>query len=842
MNLENTVFAFETAPIKRALKVEQVIPLYFAQTMLSVLGFALGIILLVWMISLILAGFGIIDSAAAKVITGILLLGIALTLPVIAFVWYVRSELRQPELPSSLESAAEGKAAEINIAEFLDFEAAGAINYALSFSGNAGTNEVFQALKGHPFVQKIMRRVGISISDGSPIRKSAENQYPISDIVRKAFENAHLLGGEHIGIPSLFLALSEMHPALKEELFQKNIKQDELRMIVHWERYRDVVRERRKMFWLPENLHRVRGIGLDWALTGIWQLQRFAKNMREMLRKNEFSSHAIGREKEINQIEESLVRSTENNVLIVGRPGVGRHSLASRFAEHVISGKCLAPLQNSRVFFLDLGALVSYASHTGNFMSEMRRVFNEALLARNVILIIDDFESYLGEKHGSPIPDLTGLLLQFLPDPNFRLIAITSNDTYHKIIEPQKGLLSNFSVIMLEEPEEDIRLAILLDALPEMEERTNIIVTFSALRAVLRLGKQYFPNEPFPEKGIDLLDQVIAYVLQQGQATVQEDHVRAVVAMKTNAPVGEASPDEKEKLLNLEMLLHQRIINQEDAVIVVSEALRRVRAEVQTLTRPIGSFLFLGPTGVGKTETAKALADVYYGNEDRMIRFDMSEFQDPLSLSQLIGSPDGKESGRLSREMIEHPFSLVLLDEIEKANPKILDLLLQVLDEGRCTDARGDIVSFINSIIIATSNAGSEYIRERIQAGVHGVALGKEITEHVLQKNIFKPEFLNRFDAIVSYPPLTHNHLCEIAKLLLSRLAKRLDTNHGLTLQITDELAEAVAREGYDPQFGARPMRRVIQDSIEGSIARRILDGSLKRGDMITIPPEEVKR
>ena len=309
---------------------------------------------------------------------------------------------------------------------------------------------------------------------------------------------------------------------------------------------------------------------------------------------------------------------------------------------------------------------------------------------------------------------------------------------------------------------------------------------------------------------------------------------------RTEIPVGEIKEEEREKLLALEDIIHKRIINQEEAVEVISKAMRRARAGVRGGERPIGNFLFLGPTGVGKTETSKALAEAYFGSDKKMIRFDMSEYQELDSIGRLIGFPEKGEPGLLTKAVSDDPFSLILLDEIEKAHHKILNLFLQVFDEGWLTDAFGRKVSFANSIIIGTSNAGAEFIRQRVKEGKGQKSFKEDLTDYLLKNKIFRPEFLNRFDAVVVFKPLTHEHLIEIAKLMLNGLSKRLLEGMGVRLIVSPELVEKVAELGYQPEFGARPMRRVIQDEIESRIASKILEQGLKRGDFIEIKASEI--
>ncbi len=834
-------FRFHEAAIARAVRAERVFPLRAVRLAFRVgMGMCYGLVLagiaavpLVWL--------GVLEREVGERMWGAALLVAAITLPMGSWYWFYVAYLREPPLPVPLRELPQEPASDYNLAEYLDFEAAEACDAVITAHPQPRANNLFEVLTRQLFVKKIFTRTGIAASKFSRAQDQADNT-PLDAVMVRALAAAQELGSRHIGIPSLLLALADQYQPFAAKLFEKEIRYDEFRTLVHWERYQEVVRERRKKFWLPENLEHIRPIGLEWARSGTWRLEKHAADMREALRAHAFMSHAIGREEEVRRMEEALMRTSGNNVLLVGRPGVGRHALAYRFAESVISGEGVVALKHYRVFELDLAHVISQGRREDDVANEVRGVFNEAASAGNVILILDNIDRYLESVPESLTPDLSGVLVNFLPLPSFRLVAITTQGAYRRVIEPQKDILAHFTVLNVEELENpETQFVVLLDAIVEIEARIGAIVTFPAMKTVLSLAKQYFPNDPFPEKAIDLAEASAAHALQEGRREVSREDVESVVGKATRSPVGKADAAEREKLLHLEDLLHERVINQHEAITVLAEALRRVRAQVRSTVRPIGSFLFLGPTGVGKTETAKSLAAVYYGSEEQMIRLDMSEYQNEASLGRLIGSPDGKEAGRLSSEMLAHPFSLVLLDEIEKAHPKVLDILLQVLDEGRYTDARGDKISFVNAIIIATSNAGSEFIREKIQQGISGGGLGKEVVEYVLREHIFKPELLNRFDAVVCYPPLSQEHLVEVAKLLLKDLASRVFDAQGITLAYAPEVASKVAELGYDPQFGARPMRRLIQDKIEGLVARRILENQVKRGDTVNISISDIE-
>jgi len=430
-------------------------------------------------------------------------------------------------------------------------------------------------------------------------------------------------------------------------------------------------------------------------------------------------------------------------------------------------------------------------------------------------------------------------LSPYLHLPTFQIVAITTFSGLHKSIEQNPSLLSLFEKVEVSEVSEKETILILENMVPFFEQKYKKFITYPALRDIVSYASRYLPAIPFPKKAIDLLDEVMVYASQYiREQLILPEHIAKIVSEKTQIPVGEVEIKEREILLNLENLIHQRIINQEEAVKDISEALRRARADITVRKGPMGCFLFLGPTGVGKTETSKALSEVYFGSEERMIRLDMSEFQAVGDIPRLIGSP-GTE-GLLTTPVRESPFSLVLLDEIEKAHPNILNLFLQVFDEGFLTDGLGRKVDFKNTIIIATSNAGYQIILEALKEKSIWSGVKEKLLDFLFAQGIFRPELINRFDAVVVFKPLTHKNLLDIAGLLLSKLKQNL-ANKDIEFMVTESLKEKIVEMGYDPIFGAREMRRVIQDKVEDPLAEAILRGDLKRGNRVEVEPEEFK-
>ncbi|MBD3208142.1 MAG: AAA domain-containing protein, partial [Candidatus Nealsonbacteria bacterium] len=482
-----------------------------------------------------------------------------------------------------------------------------------------------------------------------------------------------------------------------------------------------------------------------------------------------------------------------------------------------------------------LPSLLSYTESVKGSGDLLEIVFNEILSAGNIILVIPDLHHYAGGKVSAGAIDISAVLGPYLNLSEFKLIATTSFRGLHKYIEQNPSLLNLFEKVEVVEPPESKILIILQNVAARLEAKYDKFISYQALRDVISYAEKYIQDVPFPKKAVDLLEDTVVCVSQKKEDIVLPKHVAEVVHRKTEIPVGKIEKEEKDVLLNLEELIHQRIINQETAVKKISEALRRARSEISIRDAPMGSFLFLGPTGVGKTETSKSLAEIYFGSEDKMIRLDMSEFQNTEDIARLIGSPG--EEGLLTTEVRENPFSLVLLDEIEKAHPKILNLFLQVLDEGHITDGLGRKVNFKNTIIIATSNAGYRLILQALKEEKNISEIKDELFDYLFQEGYFRPEFINRFDAVVIFEALSKENLLDIADLLLKKLKKNL-AKKDITFQVTKELKEKIVGLSYDPKFGAREMKRVVQDNIGNVVATALLSDQIEAGDTIEIEPE----
>lgn len=743
---------------------------------------------------------------------------------------------------------------EINLAHYLDFRVARAVKRASDFCFKKGIPlNVFSILF---FLWKdrrgrvIFKKLGID--EGffkekleMEIKRIKEEKINESEDLLEVFESAaqFAMNGFHrdIEVRDILVAASDLNGAFKAILSSNEMELKDIDHVTAWEDFTENEFRFRKQFWRLENLMKQRGIGKQWAMGYTVNVDKYSTEVNEIIRKRNLSIHLIGHDKEIYAIERILSRSGENNVLLVGQPGSGRSTIAYAFAKKIVEGRSFQSLNDKRILELDMQAVFAGLDTPGDILERLKIIFSEAVNAGNVILVIDEIHNYLGSEKGPAAINITPIILPYLSSSNFQVIGITSFEAYHKYIEANPSAKSLFVKVEVNEPTDQQTIFILEDMLPGLERRYGVSVSYRIIRDVVKLTEKYIQNTPFPGKAIDILTEVLSYTNSKGENTVLSEYVNRVISERVEVPVGAIQEEEREKLLALEERIHQRVVDQEEAVKLISEAMRRARAGIKGGKRPIGSFLFLGPTGVGKTETSKALASAYFGSEDRMVRFDMTEYQEASSINRMIGFAEKGEPGLFTKAITENPFSLVLLDEIEKTHPNILNLFLQVFDEGWLTDAFGKKVSFTNSIIIGTSNAGAELIRENVKSGKSLDSFKEDLIDHLLKQGIFKPEFLNRFDAVVVFKPLTHEHLVKIAVSMINDLSRRLMEGTGIRLVVSPQLVDKIVKLGYQPEFGARPMRRVIQDEIESRVAKKILEQNLRRGDLIEIKAEEIE-
>ena len=678
----------------------------------------------------------------------------------------------------------------------------------------------------------------IKAEPSSGEKKSPEYSADLQEIIISSFKIAAKKEHSRVELGDAIIALAEAHPYFKKILIASKLKPKDIENLTWWIESSEKKVSRDRRFWDYENLMRHGSLAKDWAAGYTITLDQYAIDWTEIVKERGFEE-IVGHKQELESVERVLSGTGINNCLMVGEPGVGKKSIVHALSMKVFYGQSLPELNYKRVVELDLTSLLSRIVSPEEVEAILDRIFKEILEAGNIILVIDEFHNYVSQVPRPGVVDISGVIASYLNISSFRTLAITSFAGLHKYIEQNPSLLSLFEKVEIPPLSEAETILILENLIPGQERKYKKFVTYPALRDIISHCGRYIQAVPFPKKAIDLLDEVLVYATRyiKGKLILPE-HVAKIVSEKTQIPVGEVEAKEKVVLLSLEKLLHEKIINQEEAVDEVSESLRRARTDISVRKGPMGCFLFLGPTGVGKTETSKALAEVYFGSESRMIRLDMSEFQHVEDIPRLLGSA-GQE-GLLTTPVMENPFALLLLDELEKAHPNILNLFLQVLDEGYVTDGLGRKISFANTIIIATSNAGYELILESIKDTRDWQGVKKSLLDYLFAKAIFRPEFINRFDAVVVFKPLTPENLICIAELLLSTLKQNLAKKE-IELIITKPLKEKIVKLSYNPIFGAREMRRVIQDKVEDVLAQAILRDEIKAGSKIEIDPGSFK-
>ena len=631
-------------------------------------------------------------------------------------------------------------------------------------------------------------------------------------------------------------------------------------------------------------------------------LDSLARDLTQMAREEQLDP-VIGRSKEITRVIEVLSRRTKNNPVLIGEPGVGKTAVAEGLAQSVVNAEVPENLKDKRVMSLDMGTVVAGTKYRGEFEERMKKVMDEIHKAGNVVLFIDELHTLIGAGGAEGAIDASNILKPALARGELQCIGATTLDEFRKHIEKDAALERRFQPVMVDEPNEEDAVLILKGLRDRYEAHHRITITDEALDAAVRMSSRYIQDRFLPDKAIDLIDEASSKVRlrsystppdlkdletrleavkkekdaavqsqefeaaanfrdqqtkiekevkdcqenwkkEQGQSaqSVTAQDIELVVAGMTGIPISKIAEDESDRLLNLESILHERVIGQDTAVNSISKAVRRARAGLKDPKRPIGSFIFLGPTGVGKTELARALSEAMFGEDDAMIRVDMSEYMEKHSVSRLVGSPPGyvgyDDGGQLTEKVRRKPYSLILFDEIEKAHPDVFNLLLQVLDDGRLTDSNGRTVDFRNTIIVMTSNVGARELQDQRFVGFGGQE--SESYENIRStmmkelKNTFRPEFINRIDDIIVFHKLEKEHLKEIVSLMIDTLRTRL-TDQNIHIEVTDRATERIVEEGYDPEYGARPLSRSIQKNIEDTLSEALLSGEDFKNKLVTV-------
>ena len=637
-------------------------------------------------------------------------------------------------------------------------------------------------------------------------------------------------------------------------------------------------------------------------------LDKFGRDLTEFAKEGKLDP-VIGRDKEIERVVEILCRRSKNNPCLIGDPGVGKTAIAEGLAERIINGNMPELLKNKRVVSLDLSGMVAGSKYRGEFEERLKNVMEEIRKAGNVILFIDEMHTIIGAGAAEGAIDASNILKPALARGEIQAIGATTIDEYRKNVEKDPALERRFQPVMIGEPTKEESVLILKGLRDKYEAHHKVKITDDAIESAVSLSDRYITDRYLPDKAIDLMDEAASKVRlknltappdvknleeeierinkDKDEAVNMQDFEKAakfrdrelevqsqlnklkenwknqknsdtpvvstedianVVASWTNIPVTKLTESESERLLHLEEILHKRVIGQEEAVKAVARAVRRARVGLKDPKRPVGSFIFLGPTGVGKTELSKALAEAMFGDENAIIRIDMSEYMEKYTTSRLVGSPPGyvgyEEGGQLTEKVRRHPYSVVLFDEIEKAHPDVFNVLLQILEDGRLTDGKGKTVDFRNTIIIMTSNVGAQTIRKQQTLGFAQSSKEKEDSYEKMKDNVmedlkktFRPEFLNRIDDIIVFHQLEEEDLKKIVELMLHTVVKRLN-NLGIRVEYTEAVKDYLAKEGFDPTYGARPLRREITKTVEDKLSEEMLKGNIKKNDDVIMDIE----
>ncbi len=749
-----------------------------------------------------------------------------------------------------------------NVAELLEFEAADVFDRAFALSGKMGEDKVsaralLVTIFSYPVTAKVMRRLIpdfdniksqlvelLGPTSPTSLKPSIFYKTQISDEVGSILKEAIASKGRHngyrISILDILAASFDYNEGFRTFLINLDLDKNDLEELADWYEHIWNYWRASKKFWSLDNLLRQPPIGRGWVYGYSPYLNSFATNLTDKIDSSHEVFRLTTRNKEIEEMEQILSRSGKNNILIVGEEGVGRDRLIFDFTDIIANGQALPELNYKKIFELNTNLITSSSKTISDVQNVLLNIFNEASRSGNVILVIKDLHNFIGDIGGMGRIDISEILVPYLKGANVQFLATTNPASFHKIIETRSDVASLFERMDVEEASKSQALKIMEEIIPSTEVRFGIIVTYGAIKSIIDGADKYIRATPFPEKAVDLLSEVVSYVVNNKRWIVLAQDVNEVVSRKTGVPLGPIVGEEKDKLENLEKLMHEQLVGQERAVEVVAATMRRLRAGLGKRGKPAGVFLFIGPTGVGKTLTAKLLAEIYYGAEDRMIRFDMSEYQDIESLDRFLGNLRSNEPGQFVTKVRDNPFSLILLDEIEKAHKNILNIFLQVFDEARLTDVFGRKVNFEQNIIIATSNAGAADIRDMVKQGIDPSMEKEKVVDILISQKYFSPEFLNRFDEVVIFHPLTQDQIGSIARILIKTLVVQM-AKQGYMFKPTEDVIDYISKAGFDPQFGARPMERAIKDKIENAIARKILDKTIKKGQEFSLSLEEVK-
>ncbi len=778
-------------------------------------------------------------------------LGVCLSLLCGSFLYFHQSQIRNlaAKMPTWTENIPEIETIsevgdQVNLADLCNVDATATVERAFEVATKYGHKQVdpihlFVGTMDAPDVSVVFGRLGIAFQDlmgpiarrietrelGKPSLLSEEAERVILEAFRQALADRR----HEISSLEVFASIYQQDEFIRELLLDKGIDERKFHNMIAWLRIHEKMRERYNAF-RHAALYKPTG-AMNRSMTSVATptLDAISEDLTTAAVNGQLPM-MISREPQIEELFR-VIEGGRQSVVLVGPEGVGKSTVLAGVAELMVKEEVPKILEDRRLVRISIPHLVS-GLDAAQAQERLIVALSEAARSRNIILAFTDIEQLVGEGAGAS--DLAATLVDFLSRSGTFAVATTTPQAYTAIVE--RSILGRvFQKVDILEPDQEAAILMLESKIGGIEYEHNVIFSYEAVERCVKLSDRYMHETYLPKKAIEVARETALQVSKSRgkDALVTGEDVAQIVSSKTGIPTMSVAEDEKEKLLGLEEKMHGRVIGQEEAVSAVSAALRRARTELRSQARPIATFLFLGPTGVGKTELAKTVAQTYFGSEEMMVRVDMSEYQESSSINRLLGAPGSQSGGLLTEAVRKQPFAIVLLDELEKAHPDILNVFLQVFDDGRLTDSSGRTIDFTNTIIICTSNAGTQYIQDAVGRGEALDAIKTHLVEEEL-RGVYRPEFLNRFDGIIVFKPLVQEDVLAITKLFMNAVATRLEPK-GIGFRALDAAVAELAQKGFDPKFGARPLRRLVQDEVDNAIAGALLQGEVRRRDTIVL-------